>query len=384
MIEYLDIEQRNLYDKFLEFSRNNITPYSNSWERQECIPREIIDMCSEEGYMGGMLPAQYKGKDWNITTYGLFNEVVGCSSVSLSGLFNVHTMIQQTILKWGTEKQRDLWLPKMAEGEIIGAFALTEPEAGSDIKEIKTEFTQRNDKLILNGKKRWITFGGIADVVLVFGKLEGKAVACLVERDTPGFTITQVTDMLGFKASQLAVLEFNNCEVDINNMIGKPGFALSHIAPYALEFGRVSVAFAALGILRGCLEICGLHSLERKTFGKRLVEHGSIGKMITDMGVDLEAASLLCLNACKLKDEHSPDATEKIMIAKYFTTCAAAKHSSNAVQILGALGCSGNSPLSRYYRDSKAMEIIEGSSQIHQMMLSIGFSRKSKRNKSNY
>lgn len=379
MFDLLSKEERVSYESFLEFSKLNVSANTSNWEKNEAISEEIKQICAQEGYMGGAIPTEYGGKGWDFVTYGLFNEAIARNSVSLSGLFNVHTMVALTILKWGTEIQKEKWLQRMAKGEIIGAFALTEPVAGSDVQGIETEYRLENDKLVLNGCKRWITFGGIADLFVVFGKIDGKPIACLVEKNTPGLTINPVGDMLGFKASHLAILNFENCIIDKENIIGKEGFAFQYIAPYALEFGRISVAWAALGIIRGCLENCGQYAMDRKTFGNRLIEHGMIQTMITEMGVDLEASKLLCLKACKTKDNHLPKATEEIMYAKYFTTKAAVKHSANAVQILGASGCKGTSSVSRYYRDSKTMEIIEGSNQIHEMILGKSFARKAKK-----
>ncbi|MHB1392531.1 MAG: acyl-CoA dehydrogenase family protein [Clostridia bacterium] len=365
------------YNDFKEFTRGNIEPYANQWDTEECLPGNIIKACAEKGYLGALISKEYGGLEWDCVTYGLFNEAVGRGSISMTGLFNVHTMVAQTLQKWGTEPQKRRWLEPMAKGEILGAFALTEPDAGSDIKAIKTEYKWDGDRLILNGKKRWITFAGIADIFLVFGMIDGKPLACIVERDNPGLNIIPVKNMLGFRAAHLAVMEFKDYEVKKENIIGKEGFAFSHIAPYALEYGRLSVAWAGLGLLRACLETCGEYALRRKTFGSLLIDHSIIGKFITDMGVDHEAASLLCYNASKVKDEHLPEATEKIMYAKYFTSGAAARHSSNAVQIMGALGCNESFSVSRYYRDAKVLGIIEGSNEIHQMILGKSFARKS-------
>ncbi|MGE5632575.1 MAG: acyl-CoA dehydrogenase family protein [Caulobacteraceae bacterium] len=324
-----------------------------------------------------LISKEYGGLEWDCVTYGLLNEAVGYGSISLSSLFNVHTMVAQTLYKWGTETQRKRWLEAMSKGEVLGAFALTEPDAGSDIKGIKSECKWDGDRLILNGMKRWITFAGIADIFLVFASIGGKFTAFILERDTPGLNIIPVKNMLGFRSAHLAVMEFSNCEVQKDNIIGKEGFAFSHIAPYALEYGRLSVAWAGLGLLRACLDSCGEHTLKRKTFGSLLIEHSVIDKYITDMGVDYEAASLLCYNASKVKDEHLPEATERVMYAKYFTSRAAARHSANAVQIMGALGCNESFSVSRYFRDAKVLEIIEGSNEIHQMILGRSFARKS-------
>ncbi|PGR32547.1 acyl-CoA dehydrogenase [Bacillus cereus] len=380
MKQYLEPSQYKMYQNFLDFVCENIEPYANSWEIEQGIPSDIIKTCAKNGYLGGTLPAEYGGLEWDYVTYGLFTEAIARGSVSLSGLFNVHTMVTETILKWGTENQKNHWLPLLASGNQIAALALTEPGAGSDLNMIKTNFDQHGDKLILNGVKKWITFGAAADVFLVFGKLNGEQpVACLVPKDSAGVNVTHIRDMLGFKAAYLAEIEFNNVEIPLENIIGRPGFAFTYLAPYALEFGRISIAFAALGVLRTCLEICGNHVLHRSAFGNSLIDHGMISHMVTDMGVDLEASILLSLEACKAKNEHRADATEKIMIAKYFASRSGTRHSTNAVQIMGALGCNDNYSISRCFRDSKTMEIVEGSNQIHQLLLGKGFAKKAKR-----
>lgn len=379
MFDLINNELGDLYYEFVDFAKVHIEPFANQWEKNEYIPKDTISLCAKLGYLGCMIPKEYEGNGWDAVTYGVFNEAIGRASASLTALFNVHTMVLQTILRWGTEEQKKKWIPKMVKGKLIGAFALTEPGAGSDVKKIQSEYSLKEGNIVLNGKKRWITFGGIADIFLVFGQLDGKPSAFIVERNSPGFNMIPISDMLGFRAAHIAALEFNECIVKKENLIGKLGIALTHIAPYALEYGRISVAFTSLGILRACIEICSSHVLERKTFDMRLIEHGVIGEMITNMGVDIEAARLLCLNACKAKDANTPDSVEKIMIAKYFASKAAAVHSTNAVQIMGAIGCNENHLAARLFRDSKILEIIEGSTQIQQMILGRIFARKNKR-----
>ncbi|WP_434752101.1 acyl-CoA dehydrogenase family protein [Paenibacillus amylolyticus] len=379
MMDLLSTEHREKHLEFAKFVESNIQPFASQWEVDEAIPREIIDKCREAGYLGGILPKELGGLGWDHLTFGLFIEAVAKESTSLSGLFNVHTMVMKSIQKWGTEAQVQKWLPSMTCGKRIGALALTEPEAGSDIKGIGTTFTEDDDKIIINGTKRWITFGGLADVFIVFGKLNGekeKATAVLVERNTPGLNVSPIHNMIGFKAGELATLEFNNCIVSKENILGKPGFAFSHIAPYALDYGRVSVAFTALGILRGCLEYCSRHVLKRKAFGEKLIVQSTIKEMMTQMGVDYEAASYLCVHSCYAKEVHLPNSAEKVIMAKYFATKAARKHSDNAVQIHGAMGCNETHPVARYYRDSKTLEIIEGSNQIIEMILGNSIVRK--------
>lgn len=378
MIDLLSAEQSEKYDEFRLFVQNNVQALAHTWEKKAGIPQSIIDRCAEAGYLGCTLPGEYQGNNWDILTYGLFTETVTRASASLGALFNVHTMVMQTLFKWGTDEQKNRWLSRMCRGEILAAFALTEPEAGSDIKGIKTTISLKENEIRLNGRKKWITFGEKADLYLVFGiDDEHKSpTACIVEKNAPGLTVIPINDMLGFRGSHLAILEFKDCVVKKENIIAKPGFAFTHIAPYALEYGRVSVAFTALGILKGCLEYCSTHVATRKTFNTRLSEQSTIKEMITKMGVDYEAARYLCFHACRAKQAQDPEASEKVMQAKYFATRAARRHANNAVQILGALGCHEDHPVARYYRDSKILEIIEGSNQVHEMVLSNSFVRK--------
>lgn len=370
--------QEGRYEQFLHFAKTEVVYQASTWEQEEAIPHSVIEACALAGYLGLTLPSEYGGQGSDTVTYGLLNEAIGGASISLSGLLNVHTMFSQTLLKWGTPEQKQRWLPALAAGQLLGVFALTEPGAGSDIHSITTSYTRSGDDLLVTGTKKWITFAGKADLFLVFGKLDGEAVAAVIEKDTPGLHVRPIHHMLGFKAAHLAQLEFDACRIPAHHLIGKPGFALSYIAPYALDYGRISVAFAALGLLRACLEICGKYTLSRTSFGAHLIEHGNISELITNMGVDYEAAKLLCLEAVKAKDNHLPEAIEKILIAKYFTSRAAACHAAHAVQIMGAIGCNEAAPLARFYRDTKTMEIIEGSNQIHQLLLGKGFARAQK------
>ncbi|OAB26477.1 acyl-CoA dehydrogenase [Paenibacillus macquariensis subsp. defensor] len=376
MYHLLNNEYQEKYNEFAAFAQEQIAPYAYGWEKQQNIPQEIISLCAEKKYLGCCIPEEYGGNAWDILTYGLFTQAVSQASTSLVGLFNVHTMVIQSIYKWGTEEQKNKWLKSMCSGKILGALALTEPAAGSDVQGMTTSFQRESNGYVINGTKRWITFGACADVILVFGKLEdtGESIACLVPRDAKGLTITKIEDMLGFRASNLAVLEFEDCFVPAENLIAQENTALQCVAPYALNYGRVSVAFTALGILEGCIRESCAYATKRITFDERLIRQSVIKEMITQMGVDYEAASHLCLNICS--NENISTLIQEVMIMKYFVTRAACRHAANAVQILGASGCNDRSPVSRYYRDSKMLEIIEGSNQIHEMVLTNYFARK--------
>jgi alkylation response protein AidB-like acyl-CoA dehydrogenase len=299
----------------------------------------------------------------------LLNEALGRASSALTDVLTVQAMVSMTLLKWGTTEQKRKWLPPLARGEMIAAFAMTEPGTGSDLQSLATRLSADGDHFILNGTKRWISCAQFAGVFLVFGKMEQRPVACLVPRESPGFRIEPITDLMGFRAAGLGELHFENVEVPAANLVGKPGFALSHVAPVGLHFGRISTACSALGLLRGCFEESIAHAAKRKIGNKTVGEMGMIRPLLASMGTDLEAGSLLCHSACRAEDDHRPEAFEKTLMAKYFTSRAAGRAASDAVQIRGASGCHGSSPTSRFYRDAKILEIIEGTTQIHEDIL---------------
>jgi len=358
----------------------NVEPFAEEWDRAQKIPESVVAKLAQSGYLGCSLPTQYGGQGWDTVTFGLLNEALGRASSSLTGLLTVQTMVSKALLKWGSAEQIQKWIPLLAKGEIIGAFALTEPGAGSDIQSLVTEFSQSHDGfLVLNGVKKWITAAQFASLFLVFGKLGDRSLACLVPRETPGLEVEPIDDLIGFRAAGLAKLTFNNVKVPSANVVGKPGFALSHVAPVGLHYGRISTACSALGLSRGCLEESVAWAATRKIGNHPLGELGMMRSLIAAMGTDREAGSLLCHSACRAADENLPEAFEKAVMAKYFTSRAAVRAASDAVQIRGAAGCHGSSPVSRFYRDAKIMEIIEGTTQIHEHLLGGIFVRQVRR-----
>jgi alkylation response protein AidB-like acyl-CoA dehydrogenase len=278
-------------------------------------------------------------------------------------------MVSMALFKWGTVEQKRTWLPPLAKGEVIGAFALTEPGAGSAMHSLVTEVTEWSGGFVLNGSKKWISCAQFAGVFLVFGTLGQRSVACVVPRETPGVRVTPISDLMGFRAAGLAELHFQDVAVPSANLVGKPGFALSHVALVGLHYGRISTACSALGLLRGCFEESVAYAAVRKLGDQTVGDMGMVRSLIARMGTDLEAGTLLCHNACRAEDAHLPAAFEQALMAKYFTSRAAVRAASDAVQIRGASGAHASSPVSRYYRDAKIMEIIEGTTQIHEDIL---------------
>lgn len=354
---------------FQAFAEAEIIPYADQWDSQESTPQQVIAKLAKQGYLGAILPQENGGGGMDAITYGLLSEEIGKGCSSVRSLLTVHNMVAHALTKWGSRFQKDYWLPKLASGEIVAAFALSEPNVGSDAKSIETKATLSGNTYLLSGTKKWITYGQIADVFLVFAQCEGKACAFLVEKNTPGLTIEPISGMLGVKASMLAELHLNDCQVPQENLVCRPGFGFSHIASTALDYGRYSVAWGCVGIAQTCLEACLQYTSQRKQFGVAIKEHQLIRQSITEMLVNIKAARLLCYQAGYLKDKGNPRGIMETSIAKYFASTTATKIAGDAVQVHGANGCSSNYSVQRYWRDAKIMEIIEGSTQIQQVTI---------------
>jgi len=365
----LTAEQQRLGTAFREFTDAQIVPHANAWDQAERMPAEVVQQLAGKGWLGAVLPADCGGAGFNMVEFGLLNEELGRGCSSVRSLLTVHSMAALTIWRWGTEAQKTEWLKKLGQGQAIAAFALTEPEAGSDAREIRTEAVASGDDFLLSGHKKWITFAQIADLFLVFARTQRGPCAFLLERNTPGLVITPVRGMLGTRASMMAELRLEQCRVPKRNLVGAPGFGLSHIASSALDCGRYSVAWGCVGIAQACLETCLQYAGRRKQFGALLRDHQLVQRMMARMVIGVKAARLLCHNAGQLKDAGDPTSMIETSIAKYFACTTAAEIARDAVQIHGANGCSSEYPAERFYRDAKIMEIIEGSNEIQEITI---------------
>jgi len=365
----LSAEQRTARAEFRAFTAAEIAPHAGRWDREEAIPPSLIDRLRETGYLGSNVSPEHGGRGRDMIVYGLLTEEIakGCSSVR--SLLTVHDMVAHAIQRWGSREQKERYLPRMARGEVLGALALSEPNAGSDAKSIETTAADGGDCWLLDGRKKWTTFGQIAGLFLVFAQAAGKPAAFLVERETPGLAVQPLKGITGTRASMLAEIELRGCRVPKESLVGRVGFAISHIAAAALEQGRYSVAWGSVGIAQACLDACRTYAAERRQFGVPLADHQLIRRLLTDMIVDVRAARLLCLRAGWLRDAGDPGAFMETMAAKYFASRVAVRAANDAVQIHGANGCSEDYPVGRYLRDAKVMEIIEGSTQIQQITL---------------
>ncbi len=362
-------QQKRDQAAFRAFVQEEIVPHANRYDQEEHTPVELIQKIAQQGYLRAIISTEYGGTNMDMISYGLLNEEIGRGCSSIRSLITVHSMVAHAILRWGNRQQKADWLPRLAEGEIIGAFGLSEPAVGSDAKSIEATAALEGDYYVLNGRKKWTTYGQIAGLFLVFAQCEGKVSAFLVERETPGLATEPIRGMLGTRASMLAELYLRDCRIPKGNMVGGRGFGLASVATSALDIGRYTVAWGCVGIAQACLDASLQYTSHRQQFGVYLKEHQLVQQMITNMITNVKAARLLCYQAGYLKDAGDPHTIMETWVAKYFASTAAAQAASDAVQIHGANGCSADYPVQRYLRDTKIMEIIEGSTQIQQITI---------------
>lgn len=361
--------QRLAQTGFAEFARTRILPHADRWDRDERLPPEVVGALADSGHLGALIPPEQGGSGWEPVMFGLLNEALGHACSSVRSVLTVHSMVSRAVARWGSPRQRARWLPALAGGTAVGAFALTEPEAGSDVAALRTTAEETADGYRLTGSKRWITYGQAADVFLVFARCTGGPAAFLVERDAPGSTVEPVTGMLGTRAALTAQLRLEGCPVPSEALVGRAGFGLSAVAADALEIGRYSVAWGCAGLGRACVEAAARHAAVRHQFGQPLARHQLVQRLITEMDVNTGAARLLCLRAGRLLDRRAPQAVEAVWAAKYFAARSAFRAAADAVQVHGAQGCGPGSRVQRLLRDAKVMEIIEGTTEIQQTVI---------------
>ncbi len=367
-IEYTTEQQDNQHF-YRQFAQNEVASLAQQIDETETFPFELGQKMADMGFLGALVPEEHGGKPLDLISFGLLNEELGNACSSTRSLITVHSMVTFALKRWGKKEQQKKWLPLLASGEKIGAFALSEPNIGSNAGYIETTALPDGNELVLNGRKKWITFGQIADLFLLFARQDGKAIAMLVEKETPGLTIHPIRGMMGTKGAMLAELELKDCRIPTSNMLAGLGFGIMAVAMSALDIGRYSVAWGSVGIGQACLEASLDYTQVREQFGEPLRNFQLIQQMVTNMITHVKAARLLCLQAGYTLENQQANATNDILIAKYFASKTAMEVATDAVQIHGANGCSSDYPVQRFLRDAKVMEIIEGSHQMQQIMI---------------
>jgi hypothetical protein len=352
---------------FAAWVDREVAPFAGEWDRAGATPPEVVAKMARAGFLGAVVPAELGGGGMDAVTFGLLNEELGRGCSSIRSLVTVHSMACFSVLRWGSRAQREVWLPRMARGELIGAFGLSEPEVGSDAGAIQTTAELDGDAYVLRGTKKWTTYGQIADVLLCFAKADGKPLALLVDLHAPGVTVAPL-EVSGTRASMLAQITFDGVRVPKENRLAGPGFGLA-VALSVLELGRYSVACGSVGIIRACLDASATYAGTRVQGGAAIAEHQLVQAMLAQMATDYRAARLLCLHAGWLRDQGDAQAGREVFHAKHFASVAATRAALSAVQIHGANGLTAAYPVERYLRDTRVMEIIEGSTQIQQVTL---------------
>jgi alkylation response protein AidB-like acyl-CoA dehydrogenase len=350
------------------FVDEHVVPVAGDFDRQESIPRAFLAQLGTIGAWGAVVPRAHGGLGLDMLSLGGVHEEFGRGCSSIRSLLTVHTMVAWAISRWGTNDQRDTWLPSLATGEALASFCLSEVHAGSDTRAIATSARPDGDGWVLHGRKRWITGGTVADLFLVFAKTDDGLAGFLVPR-TAGVETIPIHDMLGTRASMLADIVLDGVKVGPEARVGPGHFAPGFVITATLDIGRYSVACGSVGIVQACLDASSAYSGERRIGDLRLYDLQLTKAKLADMVTAAAAGRLLCERAGRLKDAGDPATVMATWVAKYFASRAAARAASDAVQLHGANGCTSEYPVARYYRDAKIMEIIEGSSELQQLTI---------------
>ncbi len=367
----LTVEQEARCETARRFAGRFTVQEATAWDQAEAIPPEVIRALGEAGLMGACLPEADGGLGWDAWSFGRLCAELGAVSLSLVSVLTVHSMVLEALRAWGTDEQKARWLGPMARGEMVGAFALTEPERGCDAAHSQTTLNESGANYVLSGRKKWISYAQRADLFLVFAQLGGtQPIACLVPRSTPGLSVTPLRNMLGFRAALIGEVALKDCSLTSENILGRPGGGFSHVANRSLDLGRFTVAFGCLGCMEACLMDSVVFARTRHQFDVPLTGHQLILEMISDMITAVKVSEQICRRAAELRQAGDPASIVETTVAKYFVSKSASEVAGKAVQIHGAIGCSGDeSRVERLFRDARIGEIIEGSNQMQQLMI---------------
>ena len=367
-------EQRLIRDTARSYAREHIAPYAAQWDRDATFPAEALAGLAELGFYGMLVPEQHGGCDIGYVAAALVLEEIGVADAACSTIVSVTNSVGcMPLLQYGTAQQQRDFLSPLARGEKLAAFCLTEPQAGSDASGLKTRAERQGDSYVLNGTKQFITSGKNADLAIVFAVTDPAAgkrgiSAFVVPTETPGYRVASVEAKMGQRASDTCQIVFEHCSIPAVNLLGDEGQGYK-IALGNLEGGRIGIAAQCIGIARAALEAATLYSREREAFAKPLSDHQAVAFKLADMATQIAAARQLTLHAAALKDAGEPCLSEASM-AKLFASEMAERVCSDAIQIHGGYGYLQDFPVERYYRDVRACQIYEGTSEVQKMVIS--------------
>lgn len=374
MIHTATEELQMITDSAKEFAEKHIKPHVMEWDESQEFPIQTMKAMGELGFLGVLVPMKYGGTGLGYQEYiSIIGEIAKvCGSIGLSVAAH-NSLCSGHILAFGNEEQKQKYLPKLASGESIGAWGLTEANTGSDAMRMKCVAVKDGDHYILNGAKNWITHGISGDVAVVLARtgelLDSKGItAFVVERGTPGFKAGKKENKLGMRASETAEMIFEDCRVHESQILGEVGQGFIQ-AMKILDGGRISIAALSLGIAKGAYEASVAYAQEREQFGQPIARFQAISFKLADMRTKIEAAELLTRQAAYLKNNGKPMTTESAM-AKYYASEIAVEVSTDAVQVFGGYGYTKEFPVEKFYRDSKLCTIGEGTSEIQKLVIS--------------
>ena len=370
---FLSEKHRVLRRSVRSFCEQELGPIAAQIDQEARFPWEVMEKMGPLGYFGIQAPKELGGAGLDSLSYAITIEEVSRVSGSIGLCLSVHNSVALfPILAFGSPEQHQRWVPALAKGEKIGAFCLTEPNAGSDAAGITATALDEGDHWLVNANKVFVTNGGIADICLIFARTDPAAgprgiSVVVAERGTPGFMVGELEDLCGMRANPVSSIRLYDCRVPKDNLLGKTGIGLK-IGLEALDTGRIGIAAQALGIAQAALEESVRYANQRQQFGVPLGRHQAIQIMIADMATEVDAARMMVYRAAWLKDQKEP-VTKASAQAKLFAAEAAGKVTDLAVQIHGGYGYSKAYPVERYYRDARVTRIYEGTSEVHRIVV---------------
>ncbi|WP_277964926.1 acyl-CoA dehydrogenase [Pseudomonas sp. RIT-To-2] len=366
-------EQRQISEAARQFAQERLKPFSAQWDRDHTFPREALAEMAELGFFGMLVTEEWGGCDTGYLAYAMALEEIAAGDGSCSTIMSVHNSVGCVpILTFGTYAQKAQYLQPLASGAMLGAFALTEAQAGSDASNLRTRARRDGDHYVINGSKQFITSGSHAGMTIVFAVTDPQAgkrgiSAFIVPTDTPGYQVVRVEEKLGLHASDTCQLVFDDLRVPAANLLGSEGQGYK-IALANLEGGRIGIAAQAVGMARAAFEAARDYARERTSFGQPLIEHQAVAFRLADMHTQISVARQMVYHAAALRDAGQPALVEA-SIAKLFASEMAEKACSDALQTLGGYGYLNDFPLERLYRDVRICQIYEGTSDIQRMVI---------------
>jgi len=368
----LDSDQEMIRLMAKDFAKKELEPFARQRDHDRIFPEEVVKKMGELGLMGMMVPSDYGGAEAGAVSYCIALQEIAYACASTAATMSISNLATDPLMKFGTEEQKAGYLIPLASGTMLGAFAITEPGAGSDPGSIATRAEDKGDHYLINGTKTFITNGSYADVIILIArtgtdKTNRGLSAFIVEKGSPGFTVGSLEYFMGLKASNTAELVFEDCRIPKENLLGKEGSGFK-IAMMALDSGRIGIAAQSVGIARACLDEATRHATNRKQFGKFISSFQAIQWMIADTATEIEAANWLTLNAADLKDRGLPF-TKEASMAKLFASETANRAAYKALQIHGGYGYVKEYKVERLYRDARVTSIYEGTSEIQRLVI---------------